>query len=88
MDFISILSTQNPPPPGEGNRVAVEGALFINARERVAAFAAFSVWALSVGFAATPAQLPADTSALFARNLFNFLSAFWDKEAGTPVLEG
>ena len=28
----------------------------------------------------------ADSSALFARNLFNFLSAFWDKEAGKPVL--
>jgi NAD(P) transhydrogenase subunit alpha len=24
---------------------------------------------------------------LFARNLFNFLSAFWDKEAGRPVLD-
>jgi H+-translocating NAD(P) transhydrogenase subunit alpha len=34
----------------------------------------------------TPAHLAADTSALFARNLFNFLSAFWDKEAGRPVL--
>jgi NAD(P) transhydrogenase subunit alpha len=31
-------------------------------------------------------SLPADASALFARNLYNFLSAFWDKEAGTPVL--
>ena len=31
-------------------------------------------------------SLPADSSALFARNLFNFLSAFWDKEAGKPVL--
>ena len=30
--------------------------------------------------------LAADSSALFARNLFNFLSAFWDKEAGRPVL--
>lgn len=29
--------------------------------------------------------LPADASALYARNLFNFLSAFWDKEAGRPV---
>jgi NAD/NADP transhydrogenase alpha subunit len=29
-----------------------------------------------------PAKLPADASALFARNLYNFLSAFWDKEAG------
>jgi NAD(P) transhydrogenase subunit alpha len=27
-----------------------------------------------------------DASALFARNLYNFLSAFWDKEAGQPVL--
>jgi NAD(P) transhydrogenase subunit alpha len=31
-------------------------------------------------------SLPADSSALFARNLFNFLSAFWDKEAAGPVL--
>ena len=31
-------------------------------------------------------SLPADSSALFARNLFNFLSAFWDKERGGPVL--
>jgi len=30
--------------------------------------------------------LPADASALFARNLYNFLSAFWDKEQGRPVL--
>ena len=31
-------------------------------------------------------SLPADASALFARNIYNFLSAFWDKEAGKPVL--
>ena len=31
-------------------------------------------------------RLAADASALFARNLYNFLSAFWDKEAGRPVL--
>ena len=31
-------------------------------------------------------SLAADASALFARNLYNFLSAFWDKEAGKPVL--
>ncbi len=31
-------------------------------------------------------SLPADASALFARNLFNFLSAFWDKEAGALLL--
>jgi len=31
-------------------------------------------------------SVPADASALFARNLYNFLSAFWDKEAGAPVL--
>ena len=30
--------------------------------------------------------LAADSSALFSRNLFNFLSAFWDKETGRPVL--
>ena len=30
--------------------------------------------------------LAADSSALYARNLYNFLSAFWDKEAGQPVL--
>ena len=31
-------------------------------------------------------SLAADASALFARNLYNFLSAFWDKETGRPVL--
>jgi H+-translocating NAD(P) transhydrogenase subunit alpha len=30
--------------------------------------------------------LAADASALFARNLYNFLSAFWDKEQKRPVL--
>jgi NAD(P) transhydrogenase subunit alpha len=30
--------------------------------------------------------LAADASALFARNLYNFLSAFWDKEQGRPDL--
>ena len=40
-----------------------------------------------MGYSNTPAHLPADTSALFARNLYNFLSAFWDKEAQRPVLD-
>ena len=40
-----------------------------------------------VGFANTPAQLPADASALYSRNLYNFLAAFWDKEDGRPVLD-
>jgi NAD(P) transhydrogenase subunit alpha len=31
-------------------------------------------------------SLAADASALFARNLYNFLSAFWDKEQGAVVL--
>ena len=31
-------------------------------------------------------SLAADASALFARNLYNFLSAFWDKDQGSPVL--
>ncbi|HKT84461.1 MAG TPA: Re/Si-specific NAD(P)(+) transhydrogenase subunit alpha [Novosphingobium sp.] len=40
-----------------------------------------------IGYSNTPAHLPADTSALYARNLFNFVSAFWDKEQGGPVLD-
>lgn len=40
-----------------------------------------------IGYANTPARLPADASALFARNHYNFLSAFWDKELGRPVLD-
>jgi NAD(P) transhydrogenase subunit alpha len=40
-----------------------------------------------IGFANTPAHLAADASALYARNLYNFLSAFWDKEQGRPVLD-
>jgi H+-translocating NAD(P) transhydrogenase subunit alpha len=40
-----------------------------------------------MGWSNTPAHLAADASALFARNLFNFLSAFWDKDAGRPVLD-
>ncbi len=40
-----------------------------------------------VGYSNTPALLAADASALFARNLYNFLSAFWDKEQGRPVLD-
>jgi H+-translocating NAD(P) transhydrogenase subunit alpha len=39
-----------------------------------------------VGHRNVPGRLATDASALFARNLFNFLSAFWDKEAGRPVL--
>ena len=40
-----------------------------------------------IGYSNTPAHLAADTSALYARNLYNFLSAFWDKEQGKPVLD-
>ncbi len=39
-----------------------------------------------VGHRNVPSRLAADASALYARNLYNFLSAFWDKEAGRPVL--
>ena len=39
-----------------------------------------------VGHRNVPSRLAADASALFARNLLNFLAAFWDKEAGRPVL--
>jgi NAD(P) transhydrogenase subunit alpha len=40
-----------------------------------------------MGYSNTPAHLAADASALFARNHFNFLSAFWDEEAGKPILD-
>ncbi len=40
-----------------------------------------------IGWSNTPAHLAADASALFSRNLYNFLSAFWDKDAGRPVLD-
>ncbi len=39
-----------------------------------------------VGHRNVPSRLAADASALFARNLLNFLTAFWDKEAGRPML--
>ena len=40
-----------------------------------------------VGYSNPAGHLAADASALYARNLYNFLSAFWDKEAGKPVLD-
>ena len=40
-----------------------------------------------VGHRNVASRLAADSSALFSRNLFNFLSAFWDKEKGAPVLD-
>ena len=40
-----------------------------------------------MGYANIPATLAPDASALYARNLYNFLSAFWDEEAGGPVLD-
>jgi NAD(P) transhydrogenase subunit alpha len=39
-----------------------------------------------VGAANLARSLPADASALFARNLYNFLSAFWDKDKNAPEL--
>jgi NAD(P) transhydrogenase subunit alpha len=39
-----------------------------------------------VGAANLARTLASDSSALFARNLYNFLSAFWDKDKGAPVL--
>jgi len=40
-----------------------------------------------MGFSNTAGQLAADALALYPRNLFNFLSAFWHKDAGRPVLD-
>jgi NAD(P) transhydrogenase subunit alpha len=39
-----------------------------------------------IGAAQLSRSLAADASALFARNLYNFLSAFWDKDQGRPLL--
>ena len=39
-----------------------------------------------VGHRNVPSRLAADASALYARNLFNFLSAFWDKEGKRVAL--
>ncbi len=39
-----------------------------------------------VAHANVPSRLASDASLLYARNLFNFLSAFWDKETKAPVL--
>ena len=38
-----------------------------------------------VGHRNVPSRLAADASALYSRNLYNFLSAFWDAEAKAPV---
>ena len=40
-----------------------------------------------VGHRNVPSRLATDASALFSRNLYNFLSAFWDKEKGAPELD-
>jgi NAD(P) transhydrogenase subunit alpha len=39
-----------------------------------------------VGHRNVPSRLAADASALYARNLYNFLSAFWDAESKRPLL--
>jgi NAD(P) transhydrogenase subunit alpha len=39
-----------------------------------------------IGAANLARSLAADASALFARNLYNFLSAFWDKDQARPIL--
>lgn len=39
-----------------------------------------------VGHRNVAGRLPADASALYSRNLYNFLSAFWDEETIAPVL--
>jgi NAD(P) transhydrogenase subunit alpha len=38
-----------------------------------------------VGHRNVPSRLAADTSALFSRNIYNFLAAFWDAEKKEPV---
>ena len=38
-----------------------------------------------VGWRNVPSRVPFDASALYARNLLNFVTAFWDKDAAAPV---
>ena len=40
-----------------------------------------------IGASNMASSLATDASALFARNHYNFLAAFWDKDAGQPVLD-
>jgi NAD(P) transhydrogenase subunit alpha len=40
-----------------------------------------------IGHRNVASRLATDASALFARNLYNFLSTFWDKEQGRPLLD-
>jgi NAD(P) transhydrogenase subunit alpha len=40
-----------------------------------------------IGFENVPGRLAADASSLYARNLFNFVSAFWDKEANAFAVD-
>jgi len=40
-----------------------------------------------VGHRNVPSRLAADASALFSRNLYNFLSAFWNKDGGLPQVD-
>ena len=38
-----------------------------------------------IGHKNVPSRMAADASALYARNLYNLIAAFWDKDAGAPV---
>jgi len=40
-----------------------------------------------VGHRNVPSRVAADASALYARNLYNFISAFWDKDSKTLTLD-
>ncbi|MGK6322506.1 NAD(P) transhydrogenase subunit alpha [Sphingomonas sp. DT-51] len=40
-----------------------------------------------IGHRNVASRLAADAAALYARNLYNFLSTFWDKEQARPVLD-
>ena len=40
-----------------------------------------------IGHRNMPSRLAADASALYARNLYNFIAAFWDKDAGLKFAE-
>lgn len=40
-----------------------------------------------IAFENVPGRLPADASSLYARNVYNFIAAFWNKEAGALAID-
>src|SRR5258705_536399 len=76
--FPMMMTAAGTGRPGKALVMGVEGTV---AGERVVKHGVTIIGAVNLA-----RSLAADSSALFGRNLYNFLSAFWDKEQGKPVL--